>query len=352
VIGIVPRVALLLASRVALYVCLIVVVGRDPNDDSSIFASLASKDFFIHLSGRGEYFQYPKLLPIIFSLAHFLFGEHWIRTLFILCDVAIYCMIYLYAPKLRGTIWDWALIAGVFTAPLSAIWAQDEILAVLPIIAAMLAQPPLLALSTIAVLSFVSLKSFYLFLPFSTMLAARKATPFVFSAFCFAFLYLLDHTSQFVPGNAFTSSIWYFVDLPRETQKLWSSILFMALSAALLAWSRFVLADWRMHFIVLFSIFCIVFYHVNFEYLVFITIPSVILLSEYKISRRAMLWCVAWFLCAVASNAFYAIGYTIASIEFARWMHKLALVLGTVAGSVWVVQLLKHAYDANRATSG
>lgn len=335
--------AVLLTLRIGLFLAVIFALGGDPNNDTAIFTYLAEKDFIEHIYGDGRYSQYPKFLPVLLSIFHFLFGEHWFRVLVIVADLAIFSILYWSVKGFRGSVFEKIYLLGAFTAPLTAVWAQDEVLAVVPLVFLFVFNLNMYVIILVSLISFLTLKNFYLFVPFSLACSEKKIISMMIAIFAFLGFYILDHTGSFVPGNVFTTSIWYFSGAGFEDQKLISTVIFSACAAASFLFCRIYSIEWKVAFVLIISLFCQVFYHVNFEYFVFLTIPTLILFFANSVRLRTVLLALVWFVAAVSTNLFYALGYTVAEIELARHVHALSIGLTFVAGLFFIAALVLDA---------
>jgi hypothetical protein len=358
------KVVVLVLLRFALLWCVITVFGRDPNNDTHIFILLAEKPILTHLVGDGSYSQYPTLLPVLFHALQFVLGENWVRISFILADALIFVLLSLRVAKFSGSYWESLYILGLFTAPATAIWAQDEIIAVLPLVALFALDLSVAHVLLIATAAFFVLKNFYIFLPVAVW-DMGKFTPAnlwrpegrqnAYAIAAFAVMYLLDSSKNFVPKNAFTSSIWYFSDIDPLGQKYLSLGVF-ALFALFFAIFRYNACPWKLKALFIFSAFLNFFYHVNFEYFLFITLPALVFLFSGLIGLRTMVVITIWYLAALSTNVFYAAAYTVAKIEaYAKAFEVLhaasivaAFAMGILSLALLVLEMRRHHGDSTR----
>ena len=322
-------IALLLGCRIVLFSTMVLIIGGDPNRDTALFAGLADTPLLSHWQGEGAGPQFPLLSPLFFSALQWLHPEHWLRIALITADVTIYSLMWWRIPAFRKSWCDRAYVIGVFTAPLSAVWGQDELFAVIPLVIASLWAIPGWIRSIGAVASFLILKNFYLFVPATYW---RRAWRLDYAALgAIAAMLVLDRSGDFVPGNAFTSSIWYFSPLSDALSKTTSLALFAAIVFyPLLRYAGEV--DWRFLSLWVFGCFFNFFYHVNFEYFVFLTLPALVLFYQRRLSGHLLMLLTGWFGLAVASNVAYALAYTQFSVTAFEWVHAITITGGFGVG--------------------
>lgn len=310
-----PRLALdllfILLIRMITLFLVIMVFQRDPNDDNYIYQVLSN-----NVLSHNE--PYPLLSGVHFAAMKAAFSPlvgwvseiAWIRAAFISCDMAIYAIFYAYfggSPKFGN--FRLLYIIGAFTTPITAIWAQDEIVASLPILAYYLSSANFGFGAAIGIGGILFFKIFYIFLLAAVAYCAPTLANKVLVMAAGTALVLVDQGTGFVPHNKFSSSIWALVDLDYKLQKFISEALVLAGMGLVILLSRWMLApmDEKLLFLLFFSIFQTVFYHVNPEYFMFIMLPAFVLWFQDRIRARTIAAVVFWYWLSLLACACFAL---------------------------------------------
>ncbi len=335
---------IIVVLRVVVFCSLILTFGKDPGTDTHIFELLANKSWSQHILRLGDYTQFPILSPVVMSALRFalepIFGVYWSRAAFVSFELTIYVLFYRTAPGFRGSWLDYLYIVGFFTGPLTALWAQDEMIAVLPILLLFSMPASLLVFISVVVASYMLLKSFYLFAPLSRLLTTKSPyiSPLAFMAIIF--MIVIDNTSGFVPTNEFSSTVWTLSDLNPVFQKNLSLALFASLIAVSLVVGLWRNLSWQVIYLLVITAFLNTFYHINMEYFVFLTLPAVFVILKKECTQLTMVLICLWFASTVGTNVFYALGYSLASSEIARLLHPVIIVIAGLLGLATFISLL------------
>ena len=335
----------IIVLRCLTYLSMVQLLGTDPSTDQHIFDKLADKDWLQHLQGQGDYPAFPKFSVWVMATIRLafepLFGHHWFRSAMLASELGLYAVLYLKVAGFSRSRLDHAFIAGLFTAPLSAVWAQDELLAVIPIVLLFITPGSPVFFSIAVLLSYLLFKSFYIFVPFSRLFDVPKGLGVFPLLAVIALMVIIDNTSEFVPNNKFGSTLWTLFTIDPHEQKTYSLALFALLLVVALVIGAWRKLSWRILYLLIFTAFLNTFYHVNMEYFVFLTLPAIVAVVKQECSPRILALMVLWFLSVVSSNVFYALGYSVATMEVARTMHTVTIIASSLLGLATFVLLPK-----------
>ena len=336
----------LILIRITIFIFMLKILGYDPNNDSALFNNLANENLGKHFSGDGENYQFPLLSPLVFKSLKLIMGtDYWLRLSFLFFDCLIYILFHLFLKQFRGHILSKLYISGFFTAPVVAIWAQDEIIAVLPFLLLHLFELNIIITHLLILLSFLFLKNFYIFFPISYLSTREERRTLVFILLCTSLMYFAERSGQFVPSNTFTTSIWFFTDLKYPTQKHYSLLLVLSLVIFFL-WKMREIEHWRKKSLIIMSIFLLFFYHVNFEYYLFITLPAIVMYLNGDMTFKTLIVGLTWYISALASNVFFALAYTVFQIFVFEVFHAASIIIASIIGAYFIMTLVNDTLQS------
>ncbi|MEK6787325.1 MAG: hypothetical protein AABY68_00045 [Pseudomonadota bacterium] len=307
----------LLLTRPLLYSVGLQVFGTDPVKDFMYFNSLMDDWQGSLLRQSVADAQYPPGLGLMMQL-----GNWWglphpqdVRASFMMWDAVATLAALWYLRPIDQPYWRLALML-IFLVPLTAIWAQDEVIAAafLALVIVLLNQSLWRSAIALTVFAVACVKIFFLPLCGLLLVAAWRhgvSRPWLLMSAAGVLCILIwqlsgdsSGLSQFVPPNDFGISLWSLSPVmeqaPAKAAYHKSLLIFVVLGGAWGLWSLVRLrsvSSALLVFAVLMHIFTLSFYHVSPEYLVFVCWPYLLLpqTASHRIALQCMAtWSLAW----------------------------------------------------------
>ncbi len=341
--------------RILVFSAVLYIFGEDPNQDSVIFQSIAENPK-AHLIGEGEYSQFSAFIGYVFAVPKLIFpSQHWLRIFFLLCELTIYGLIWSsFKTHTRWILFRITYISGIFTMPLTAIWAQDEIFAIIPLLILVLSKPKRWLDFLISIVGFYFAKPFYIFVAFSNFFnqheknRRRTALPW---GLVLVLLTLTSPSEGFTPNNEFGTTLWIYAPLDYSLQKFFSLAIAVGIYILfeLIFYFRGLNIGATQRFLLFFSLFLTFFYHINFEYFVFLTIPLAIYVFRDQVRLITMSIALVWFFLSTGVNVMYASNLRVHS-SILEILHFLCVSACFPVGLIFISLYLKDLLNPKKGS--